>query len=177
MPLCHSFYTCTFIFFIYLKRNLLNGETAKSQRRYETYAYWLIVRSLFLLKNLLHMLEFLSSEAASSPRTDESKKFNKKQLILRNLHPDTTEGEVRVFIIQLADKSPSTIKFHHDNTAAMAGFQENIGKLNHLWYSINRLPIYFQLPVRTNKFLFFAPGLILKFILKLLLLTSKYLNC
>ena len=70
----------------------------------------------------------LSSEAASSPMTDESKMFSKKQLILRNLHPDTTEDDVREFVIKLARKRPSTIKFFPDNTAALAGFQENIGK-------------------------------------------------
>ena len=86
------------------------------------------INILVFSKNLLHMIYLLFLEAASNPRTDESKKFNRKQLILRNLHPDTTEKEVRDFVSQLADKSPSTIKFHHDNTAAMAGFQENIGK-------------------------------------------------
>ena len=54
-------------------------------------------------------------------------KFNKKQLRLCSLRPVTSERDIRIFLHKLGLPAPNTIKFSHDNTAAMVGFQSNIG--------------------------------------------------
>lgn len=56
-----------------------------------------------------------------------STKFNKKQLIIKNLSADTSSSDIRNYLLKLAGKSPSSVKFHHDNTKALAGFPDAIG--------------------------------------------------
>ena len=62
-----------------------------------------------------------------SGKRGETTKFNMKQLKLSNLSLGTSEEDIENFLLKLGQEDPQTIKFSHDNTAAMVGFQNNIG--------------------------------------------------
>jgi len=56
----------------------------------------------------------------------QSIKWNNKQLRLSNLGPDISERDIKIFLQELCQLVPKTIKLSHDNNDAMVGFQENI---------------------------------------------------
>ena len=54
--------------------------------------------------------------------------YNKKQMLLKNLDPETSEAAIRDYIRRLSREQATSVKFHFDKTCALIGFRSQIGK-------------------------------------------------